>query len=312
MFASIYIYGNQRFLTCQHINTSNKKQEKGCVCWRFVFLQAIRRASNCAAAKPAAQETSPRFRRMEMDLDVQHTYNKCFQCLITAQQFAYGLPCVENMCFNSWNSQIWFLLLVGLLTDMSMSMMFIFSTQQLSTRSPSNQHLSYTSARWHVLSRTYPKNHLCTCHLLEASEHTLSLKHMSSARWTVQCLWCVGRKQMTCALCSLRFAGCFFIFKFLFKNYWFAAIFGFCQKFPFLLVAFSFSNPFEKYFETYWFAVFFDVLVETSIFVCCNPICRWHVLSALCVLLNTFSISDSFAKSIGLKRFPTCTVKRYS
>ena len=120
-----------------------------------------------------------------------------------------------------------------------------------------------------MLSRTYPQNHLCTCHLLEASEHTLSLKHMSSARWTVQCLWCVLRfwahikdigrsiEQMTCALCSLRFAGCFFIFKFLFKNYWFAAIFRFCQKFPFLLVAFSFSNPFEKYFETYWFAVFF-------------------------------------------------------
>ena len=52
----------------------------------------------------------------------------------------------------------------------------------------------YTSGRWHRFSRTYPKNHLWTCHLFDASAHTLSLMHMSSARWTPKFLWCVLRK----------------------------------------------------------------------------------------------------------------------
>ena len=55
----------------------------------------------------------------------------------------------------------------------------------------------YTSGRWHRFSRTYPKNHLWTCHLFDASAHTLSLMHMSSARWTPKFLWCVLRKKFS-------------------------------------------------------------------------------------------------------------------
>ena len=88
-----------------HKHKQQTTREGLCMAKVRLFSGQYEKASNCAAAKPAAQETSPRFRRMEMDLDVQHTYNTCFQCLIATQQFAYGVRCVENMCFNFWNSQ---------------------------------------------------------------------------------------------------------------------------------------------------------------------------------------------------------------
>ena len=84
----------------------------------------------------------------------------------------------------------------------------------------------YTRGRWHGFSRTYPKNHLWTCHLFEASAHTLSLMHMSSARWTPKCLWCVRRKKILRThqrhwkvhwaddMCSVLFAFCWLLFHF--------------------------------------------------------------------------------------------------
>ena len=59
--------------------------------------------------------------------------------------------------------------------------------------------------------------------------------------------------------------------------------FAFARNFLFCWLLFPFQIPLKSILKRIDLLFFFDVLVETSIFVCCNPICRWHALS-LCVL----------------------------